>query len=405
METMNHLSEEPNHALTHMDSTSISLADETADGAPSDRRAAYVPQFSASSALILSRIRSINAEKKPGALNEDLQSRTSSCCNDEMLMSAISSTVALPNDAATHDDCSAAGVHQRHIAAVSSKLKRKGSPNSEIPDFTQNTISFPPVKTPSAFTTTPQLPQPLTLVKDESPSDPRLPESESGCRLREQGTIEVSQGQKLSPVADRVVSEKSKLWGFHAGEASDAARTQYFMQKQRTDLLKILSFCDQLQPRLLVDIMVSVSKKHPDLPMFDSADWQMSLHNSPDSHTESIKAVARPTGTSRHGHTVISSKARQRQKNAKRALRRLILAQNDDDARPAEEEGENEDEEAEAEEDALPPAWPKAGEGLYSKLPLETEDRTFLTDDNDDESFSQFMVDKAGKPIMVSICA
>lgn len=177
------------------------------------------------------------------------------------------------------------------------------------------------------------------------------------------------------------------------------------MQKQRTDLLKILSFCDQLQPRLLVDIMVSVSKKHPDLPMFDSADWQMSLHNSPDSHTESIKAVARPTGTSRHGHTVISSKARQRQKNAKRALRRLILAQNDDDARPAEEEGENEDEEAEAEEDALPPAWPKAGEGLYSKLPLETEDRTFLTDDNDDESFSQFMVDKAGKPIMVSICA
>jgi len=175
------------------------------------------------------------------------------------------------------------------------------------------------------------------------------------------------------------------------------------MQKERTDLLNILSFCDQLHPHLLVDVMVSVSKKHPDLPIFDSADWQKSFHDSPDSQTERIKTDSRPTGTLRHGHTVINPKARQRQKNAKRTLRRLILAPNEDDARPVEEAVKYEDEDAEGGEDALPPSWPKAGEGLYSTLPLETEDRTFLMDDNDDESFSQFMVDKAGNPIMVCV--
>ncbi|KAG5985093.1 hypothetical protein E4U55_001597 [Claviceps digitariae] len=403
MEAIDNLSEQPNDASTHVDSTSTSLADKTGDRALSDRRAAYVPQFTASSALILSRIRNTNAENKSHALNQCLQSRTNGPCNDDLPVSAISSTVSLPNRAATHDDGSAARLHQHHVAAVPSKMKRKRSPDSDIPDFTQNTIPFPSVKTSSTSAPTPQSLQPLTLVKDEFQSDPRLPRS--GSSLWEQRTVEVSQEQNLSPVEDGVVSEKSELWGFHAGEASDAARTQYFMQKKRSDLLNVLSFCDQLQPQLLVDIMVSVSKKHPDLPMFDSGDWQKSLHDSPDSQTEPIKADSHPMGTSRHGHTIINSKSRSRQKNAKRALRRLILAQNENEAQPAEEDGENEDEVAEAEEDVLPSSWPKAGEGLYSKLPVETEDRTFLADDNDNESFSQFMVDKAGKPVMVPVCA
>lgn len=48
----------------------------------------------------------------------------------------------------------------------------------------------------------------------------------------------------------------------------------------------------------------------------------------------------------------------------------------------------------------LPATWAKAGEGLYSKLPPETEDRSLLKDENDEESFSHFFVDGAGRQIM-----
>jgi len=64
-----------------------------------------------------------------------------------------------------------------------------------------------------------------------------------------------------------------------------------------------------------------------------------------------------------------------------------------------------EEEEEEEEEDALPPTWPKAGEGLYAKLPPENEDRRFLEDENDEEAFSHFMVDKEGKQMVVPACA
>ena len=54
----------------------------------------------------------------------------------------------------------------------------------------------------------------------------------------------------------------------------------------------------------------------------------------------------------------------------------------------------------EEEEDLLPPTWRKAGHGMYSMLPLETDDRKFLLDPNDEESFSHFMVDKTGHQII-----
>ena len=63
------------------------------------------------------------------------------------------------------------------------------------------------------------------------------------------------------------------------------------------------------------------------------------------------------------------------------------------------------EEDAYAEDETLPPTWPKAGEGLYAKLPPETEDRALLMDENDDEAFSQFLVDKFGKPVAVPACA
>ncbi|KFG87705.1 hypothetical protein MANI_112559 [Metarhizium anisopliae] len=89
-------------------------------------------------------------------------------------------------------------------------------------------------------------------------------------------------------------------------------------------------------------------------------------------------------------------------------IREKRLSAITDGISPAKSEAEHEvdtPEDEDVEEDVLPSTWPKAGQGLYSKLPPETEDRAFLADDNDDESFSHFMVDNLGKPMIVSTCA
>ncbi|QPG99520.1 hypothetical protein C2857_001978 [Epichloe festucae Fl1] len=368
---------------------------------------AYVPQFSATSAHILSRIRSTGSSSTSFTPNGSFPSRGNSPRKDKRFSSDTSTTVALPNNAATQSNCSATEVCQDRIAAISSRLKRKRSSRSDVPDFTQSTMSFPPAKASSTSAATPFL-QPPALLKD--PAVPEVQISMPGGSCSVPGTVDVTQEHRLSSMADGIVPARPELLGFYAGEASDLARTQYFMQKKRTDLLNILSFCDQLHPQLLVDIMVSVSKRHPDLPIFGSPDWEKTLHDSLGLQTESVKSDPRPMGRPRHGHTIVNPKARQRQKNAKRVLRRLILAQNEGNApsikkeeRDGEEEGE--DEEGAVEEDSLPPSWPEAGKGLYSKLPPETEDRRFLADDDDDEPFSQFMVDRFGKPVVVSACA
>lgn len=168
------------------------------------------------------------------------------------------------------------------------------------------------------------------------------------------------------------------------------------MTKKRTDLLNILSFCDQVRPQLLPDILVSVSKKHPDLPIFDSPNWSNSHQAASSAGNSSIITASRSIGRPRHGHTLLNPKLRQRQKNAKRALKRLISAR-------AEEITPEEDDDVE--DDTVPSTWPKAGEGLYSKLPAETEDRAYLADDGDGTSFSHFLIDKLGNPLPVSSCA
>ncbi|KAG6268012.1 hypothetical protein E4U48_004871 [Claviceps purpurea] len=372
-------------------STSTNSAHRVTNGTPSDRRTPYVPQFTSSSPLILSRIRNTDGEIKCPASHGGFSSSANSPRDAGWPMSGVPSTMALPND-------------------------------YEIPDFTQKTIPFSAHKISStSAATTPQLPQPLAPLAQrapvigESPSAVQPPRSSDSKSLWERETIEFSPEEELSSVADGVVSGTSQLGGYPGGVASDLARTQYFMQKNRTDLLKLLSFCDRLRPQLLVDVMVSVSKKHADLPMFDSPDWQKTLHDSLSSQTESIiKAEPRLLGrvTPRHGHTAVNPRARHRQKNAKKALRRLLLSQTTDGAPPAGMKVENLDGDAgeagvaeKAQKDALPPFWPKAGEGLYAKLPLETEDRRFLMDANDDDAFSQFTLDRAGKPVMVSACA
>ncbi|KAG5994196.1 hypothetical protein E4U52_001390 [Claviceps spartinae] len=423
-------------------STSTNFAHQVANGTPSDRRTPYVPQFTTSSPLILSRIRNTDGKIKYPASNGGFSSSANGSQDVGWPISGVPSTIALPNGVSALNDgwtarvdseikCSASNGgfsssanSSRDVGwPISGVPSTIAMPNDyEIPDFTQKTIPFsaPKISSTSAATT-PQLLQPLAPsaqqapVKGEPQSAVQTARSLDSRSPWERDTIELSPEEELSSVADGVVSGTPQLGGYPGGVASDLARTQYFMQKNRTDLLKLLSFCDRLRPQLLVDVMVSVSKKHADLPMFDSPDWQKTLHGPLGSQTESIiKAESRLVGrvTPRHGDTAVNPRARHRQKNAKKALRRLLLAQTTDDVPSAGLKAENMDGDAggagvadKAQKDALPPFWPKAGEGLYAKLPLETEDRRFLIDANDDDAFSQFMLDRAGKPVMVSACA
>lgn len=164
---------------------------------------------------------------------------------------------------------------------------------------------------------------------------------------------------------------------------------------KKTDLLNLLSFCDQLKPQLLVDIMVSVSKRHPDLPMFNSPDWDADIPEQriPKTHHKRSQMP----GRSRHGPSLLNSKAKQKIKgNIPRAAIKKPLKR----SRLAEEVVVAEEPQIEVDEDAPPPTWPKPGEGLYAKLVPETEDNAFLADSNDEEAFSHFMVDKMGRQIV-----
>lgn len=234
-------------------------------------------------------------------------------------------------------------------------------------------------------------------------------------RLRGKGNhqrkheIEKLRQKRLAAFPEGVVPAKPELVGFTAGRASDFSvsihylmhrsitnlnpkRSEYFGSMKRTDMLNILSLCDQLKPQLLADVLVSVSKKHPDLPIFSSPDWDTQATGPLRSIPNQAGRHPRPDGA-RHGHSLVNSKIRNNKQNAtKKILKRTRVIEVTTDV-----QDEN--------EDALPPSWPKAGEGLYAKLPPETEDRQFLIDENDEESFSHFLVDNLGKQVVEPVGA
>lgn len=84
---------------------------------------------------------------------------------------------------------------------------------------------------------------------------------------------------------------------------------------------------------------------------------------------------------------VLPSKVKPRQKTTKKILKRTRVIEVITTA-------------PEEDEDVLPPTWARANEGSYSLLSPETEDKLLLVDENDEESFSHFMVDGFGKQIM-----
>ncbi|KAK7422613.1 hypothetical protein QQZ08_009419 [Neonectria magnoliae] len=152
------------------------------------------------------------------------------------------------------------------------------------------------------------------------------------------------------------------------------------------DLLNILSLCDQLKPQLLTDILVSVSKRHPDLPIFNSPDWETELASA----QRPVKPPSKPYERPRHGHVILNGKARLKVKATKKILKRTRVIEVVADM-PGEDE------------DVLPPTWRKSNEGIYATLVPDTEDDSLLVDENDEESFSHFMVDGFGKQIVEAI--
>ncbi|OAA48742.1 hypothetical protein NOR_01992 [Metarhizium rileyi] len=345
----------------------------------------YTPQFKSAAALILSRIRRTN--DCFGSSKE-----TSSRINNEIGKKGVVGelveplTMPLSLDSAPSLRLATNTTHQEQIASVFSSLQRKRKPEVEVPNFMQSTIACPKSMIDSHF-------PPSLAERDKSKTASGNLQVPGG--LASEATDGTIREARLSAITNGIAPAKAELLGFYAGLASDADRTQYFLGKKRTDLLNILSFCDQIRPQLLADILVSVSKRHPDLPIFDTPKWERPIPPPLGAQISAAVRSAGPVGRPRHSHSVLNSKSRQGQKNAKKALKRLMMAQHN--VEPSEDD--------DVEEDVLPPGWPKPGGGLYSKLPPETEDRAFLADNNDDESFSHFMIDDLGKPMIISTCA
>ncbi|KAH6898662.1 hypothetical protein B0T10DRAFT_555963 [Thelonectria olida] len=394
------------------------------------KQSSYVPQFAADTSFILDRIkgaseRSTKKEAETSIVAPHLKASTRltpetkspQSLSDTLLMPKYAISTALPIFlTAEAPDSIRVGV------------KRKRDSPDDAVDFAQNTIAFPWVGQPKS--TPPTLaPQERgqTCVKCErhiqttentlvrcnqclnswhqqchSPAITNgtilktfvctgcLTEQSQAISLQGKGSIqrqdetERLRRKRIATFPPNILPAKPELVGFLAGRAPSSSRAEYFSTKKKTDLLNILSLCDQLKPQLLTDILVSVSKKHPDLPIFDCPDWESQLPSAQRS------AKSTPAEKPRQSHTVVLAKSKTKVKATKKILKRTRVIEVITDA-----PGVN--------EDRLPPTWPKANEGMYSKLASDIEDRSLLMDENDEESFSHFMVDSFGKQVMETV--
>ncbi|XWW96550.1 hypothetical protein V2A60_004527 [Cordyceps javanica] len=324
-----------------------------------------LPQFSQASSLILSRIK-INSGSERGT-STGVQSDSSKVENSF----GDGLTLLLPETSLRSSTTEAEYVYDNDNSFETADI-----------NFLQESIPFRPPYEP--------------IEEDDgaidAPADPTREEA-----------IETQRQAWLDKLPEGVQPAKPELVGFPAGVgASSTALTSYFYGKSRTDLLNILSFCDQLEPQLLVDIFVSVSKRHPGLPIFDAPDWEEKVREQEAVKVAALAAAqarAKAHQRPRHGHTLLNPRMRQRRK----VLRKVVKITTN--STTAEAPGKTVVlQEEETEEELLPPTWPKAGEGLYATLPPEEEDTQYLTDDGDDEAFSHFMVDGLGNLTALAAC-
>ncbi|ATY66776.1 hypothetical protein A9K55_000958 [Cordyceps militaris] len=311
-------------------------------------------QFSQASSLILSRINSKHATHGTGAGSPSDTGISDGASNEEL-------TLLLPRDFSPSTATKVEYVHDTD-----------DSFETEGVDFSQESIPFRP---------------PYESTKEDDVVTDAPPEP-----TREEA-IEAQRQVWLDALPGGVMPAKPALVGFTAGvEASASALTSYFSSKPKTDLLNILSFCDQLEPQLLVDLSVAVARRHPGLPLFDAPDWETKVCEQEAARVAALAARARTHQRPRHGHTLLNPRMRQRHKGVRKVVKITTAATTET---PAKTVLVVQDEVSE-EEELLPPTWRKAGEGLYATLPPEDQDTMYLADEGDNEAFNHFMVDGHG---------
>ncbi|CAG7561528.1 unnamed protein product [Fusarium equiseti] len=330
---------------------------------PAPKKPSYTPQFTSEGSAILRRLNG-NSQPVDGQNTGDA------------VATNLKDTLSIPTPTKQGRSIT--------VDSLNAGVKRKRDESSITVDFTQNTIPFS-WKGPSPTRQVVLQNQPTVQEVRCSKCDGAAHTASLRGKVTQQRQQEIDRlrQRRLSNLPRGIFPAKPHLVGFGAGQAPHDSRAKYFETLSKMDMLNVLSFCDQMKPNLLLDILVSVSKRHPDLPIFDSPDWESQLLNGP-----------RPTKTSkhdekpRHGHVLTNKANKPKQKTTKKILKRTRVIEVITSA--PEEDNVN----------VLPATWARAGEGLYSKLPPETEDRSLLKDENDEESFSHFFVDGAGRQIM-----
>ncbi|KAJ6783947.1 hypothetical protein PWT90_02130 [Aphanocladium album] len=329
-----------------------------------------LPQFTKASSLILSRLRSSLSVPQESSQNGQIHASETKGFSIEDLTLLL----PLPDD---KESVSAPGLQYIH--------DNDDSFETTGVDFAQESIPFRPPHEP--------------VTEDDAATD-------APTELTREEAIERQRQVWLDGLPEGVQPAKPELVGFPAGpEASDSALTAYVYGKSKTDLLNILSLSDQLEPQLLVDLFVSVAKRHPTLPIFDAPDWEAKVREQ-----EAVKAAAyaaaqaraRAHQRPRHGHTLLNPRMRQKRKGVRKIVKIAATTESAEKTIVVQEEQDGSEEEEE--EELLPPTWPKAGEGLYAELPPEDQDTLYLADDGDDEAFSHFMVDGLGNLTALAAC-
>ncbi|EFQ32515.1 PHD-finger domain-containing protein [Colletotrichum graminicola] len=228
---------------------------------------------------------------------------------------------------------------------------------------------------------------------------------------RRQNDVERRREKRLAALP---VFPDSRIIGFEGGDASPEERREYFENLKKSDLVNLLIFSNDIYPGLLVDLLVSVSKRHPDLPIFGSPDWVQPKAPR--------REPQRQRQRQRQGNHARLKVPKQRSKTGgvRKILKTTPVApaaapaaagvagvdgeQQQQQQHQQQEDDEYDDDGDDDDDDALPESWPKAGHGLYSKLKPERED-PLLFDDKDEEAFSHFMVDEQGRQVVELLAA
>lgn len=342
------------------------VPESAAQSLPASPRKARRPQFTNAASTILSRIKGNNSAQERAIV--DTQTKN---CHGQGI-SARELTLHLPWEMPPVDVAPGA----------ESFFDNDDSFETSNVDFTQDSIPFRPPLVP--------------VVKDDLMTD-------APPEISREEAIEAKRREWLAGLPEGVLPAKSELVGFAAGpEAQASSLTNYFYGKPKTDLLNILSFCDQLKPQLLVDIFVSISMRHPELPVFNAPDWEEKVREEEAARIAAVAAVQarnRIHQRSRHGHTLLNPRMRQKRKGIRTIVKVSTTTTGEQTSKTIILREENVEV-----DDVLPPAWPKAGEGLYATLSLEDEDTLYLADEGDDDAFSHFMVDSLGNLTGLAAC-